>query len=206
LVIYPVSAQSGGQFCIQSFEDRNGNGVHDGGEPLIVRGVTASLQDVNGIIIATASLEDSPTAAQGFVCFQQLAGGQYTVTVASSVYNPTTADSFTSVISETGVPTVFEFGGQAIVSENIGTTTVGATLSSRAQVEGLVFGFIGAAVVVAVMIVLGVIVGYFVFRRRLSEARYIPVPGTGPMQAVRDTDSFPVAPYSDEDTGQHRPV
>jgi hypothetical protein len=32
-----AQAQSGGQFCVRAFEDRNGNQQHDGGEPFLTR-------------------------------------------------------------------------------------------------------------------------------------------------------------------------
>ncbi len=85
-----TNAQGNGQLCVRSFEDRNGNGQLDGGEPLLTRGVNVNLTNSSNITIASALLDQSPTAAQGVVCFPSLAPGQYTVTITSTEYTPTT--------------------------------------------------------------------------------------------------------------------
>src|SRR6185369_17943230 len=79
-----AAQQTGGQLCVRSFEDRNGNGKLDAGEPLLTRGVSINLLDAGGITVASALLDTSPTAAQGVVCFQFLASGQYSVEVTSA--------------------------------------------------------------------------------------------------------------------------
>ena len=60
-----VSAQTGGQFCVRSFEDRNGNSTLDPGEPLLTSGISANLLNAESVIVASALLADSPTAAPG---------------------------------------------------------------------------------------------------------------------------------------------
>ena len=60
-------AQSGGQLWVRSYEDRNANGVRDTGEPLLTRGVSVDLVNGDGIVIASALLDNSPNASQGLV-------------------------------------------------------------------------------------------------------------------------------------------
>src|SRR5262245_44586790 len=108
-VAQATAAQGNGQLCIRSFEDRNRNGQLDGGEPLLTRGVSVNLQDASGITIASALLDQSPTAAQGVVCFPSLAAGQYTVTITSADYTPTTPASITTAITDTGLPAVIQY-------------------------------------------------------------------------------------------------
>jgi hypothetical protein len=59
----PAAAQTGGQFCVRAFEDRNGSGARDGGEPLLTRGLAVNLLNAEGVTVASGLLESSPTAA-----------------------------------------------------------------------------------------------------------------------------------------------
>src|SRR5690349_845860 len=99
-------AQTGGRLWIRAFEDRNGNGTRDSGEPLLTRGISVDLLDANSVIIASALLDTSPNASQGLVGFQLLPPGQYSVIVTSADYTPTTVDTFTAEVSNAGVPQV----------------------------------------------------------------------------------------------------
>lgn len=189
-------AQGGGQFCVRSFEDRNNNADYDASEPFITRGVSANLMDANGVIIATASLESSPTAAQGIMCFQRLEAGQYTVTVTSAAYAASTSNVFTQEIGSDVA--VVDYGGRLIVAENTIVTTTNTTAqSSRTQVQGLLFGVIGAALVMGAMLVLGAFVYVLVFSKRLAAIR---------RQQYYMTSTGTMRPVNLEDTGQHRPV
>ena len=116
-------AQSGGQFCVRSFEDRNANGTIDAGEPLLTGGVSADLLNAENVVVASALLSESPTAAQGVICFQFLSPGQYTMIVTSADYAPTTPNTVTAAISEGTLPTVVEYGGQRMTVETAADST-----------------------------------------------------------------------------------
>ena len=107
-------AQTGGQFCVQAFEDRNANGQQDAGEPVLTRGVSMNLLNEQGIIIQSAMLENSPRASFGEYCFQLLPAGQYSVVVTSADYRATTPDTIAAAISESGTPALAQFGGQRV--------------------------------------------------------------------------------------------
>ena len=60
----PLLAQdSGGQLWVQAFEDRNGNGQHDAGEPFLTQGVSVDLLNADGVIVASATLDGAPYAS-----------------------------------------------------------------------------------------------------------------------------------------------
>jgi hypothetical protein len=188
--------QTGGQLCVRSFEDRNGNGKLDAGEPLLTRGVSVNLLDAGGITVASALLDESPTAAQGVVCFQFLEAGQYSVLVTSADFTATTPATVTTTIEEGSLPTVVEFGGQ-----RAGVPTVAAGGSSTIapqdedSVARVVISALGALVVVGGMVFLGVIVYALAFRGRRPppHAALDPRTTTGSMRAVqtRDTSEHP---------------
>lgn len=196
LIVSAGWAQSGGQVCVKSFEDRNANGILDIGEPLITTGITANLINETGIIINTQTLDDSPIAAQGFICFQNLAAGQYSISVTSSSHTPTTSNMFTTVVMESGIPPVFDFGAQVIVSDPaIQTASTVSDANSRAQLEGLFFGLIGAAIAMGAMAVIGVIVYALVFGKRLRElhqpAQQWNMPQAGPYSTPTPSGTMP---------------
>ncbi|MGV2435123.1 MAG UNVERIFIED_CONTAM: hypothetical protein LVT10_09825 [Anaerolineae bacterium] len=72
-------AQTGGQFCVRSFEDRNANALIDADESVLTRGVAVELLNQYNIVIASALLDNSPNSTDGIICFQQLPRGQYSV-------------------------------------------------------------------------------------------------------------------------------
>ncbi|MCB9451128.1 MAG: hypothetical protein H6672_06795 [Anaerolineaceae bacterium] len=186
-------AQSGGQLCVRAFEDRNGNGILDAGEPLLTRGVAMSLMDASGVTVATGLMDTSSTASQGVVCFQGLASGQYTVAVTSADFTATTPDLITTTVAEDGLPTVIEYGGRLPTA----ATTTTATTSTPAQptlsdeVLRWALASAGALIVVVGMGILGTFIYLFFFRNR---PRSIPAATdvsrtTGSMRAVRSRDT-----------------
>ncbi|MBI5670628.1 MAG: hypothetical protein HZC41_21765 [Chloroflexi bacterium] len=191
-----VAAQSGGQLCVRSFEDRNGNGTLDPGEPLLTRGVGVNLLDSSGVTIASSLLDTSPTAAQGVVCFQFLPAGQYSVVMTSADYTATTPDTITTTISDSGLPTVVEFGARLAATPTSAASPTGAQAvdTTRVAVSGM-----AALLVVGFMVFLGMIVFWSAFGRRAPvDARVT----TGSMRAVRDTGTAPRV----SDTGSMRRV
>ncbi|HEX2905653.1 MAG TPA: SdrD B-like domain-containing protein [Phototrophicaceae bacterium] len=177
-----AAAQSGGQLCVRSFEDRNGNGRVDGGEPLLTRGVGVNLLDTTGVTIASSLLDTSPTAAQGVVCFQFLPAGQYSVVITSADYTATTPDTITTSITDGGPPTVVEFGAKSVIIPTPAVTPAAEGVNQTA----LIFALIGGVVVVVLMAFLGLIVYWFAFgRRRAAQMDYRRT--TGSIPTVRDT-------------------
>ena len=164
-ILLPAAAQGGdGQFCVRSFEDQNANQKRDQGEVLLTSGVGADLIDESGVVVASALLADSPTAAQGVICFQFLPPGQYTIQVTSAEYQATTPDTMTVTLVGGELPAVLEFGAQSVaavvasVTESIPATGPDWQRIGRAA--------IGAIVALLVMQVLGLLIYALVFRGR----------------------------------------
>ena len=107
-------AQGGGQFCLRAFEDRNGNGSLEPGEPLLTAGVSAELRDAAGLVVASGLLDSSPMAAQGVICFQFLQPGEYTLVVSSAARAATGDTSFTQRIDEGALPILVDYGARQL--------------------------------------------------------------------------------------------
>lgn len=205
-IALPAAAQAGGQFCVRSFEDRNGNGTLDSGEPLLTRGISADLVNADSVIVASALLADSPTAAQGVICFQFLTPGDYTIVVASATYNPTTTNTFSASISEGTLPTVVTYGGQRISAAPAATPTGAGDLSAQLGADFLprvVISLLGALLVMAGMIVLGTLVYLLFFRGRQ------PYPAYDGPQTGSTSNTLPPVELDDDippDTDEIEPV
>lgn len=178
--MYGTAAQSGGQLCVRSFEDRNGSGTYDPDEPLLTRGVGVNLLDSSGVTIASSLLDTSPTAARGVVCFQFLPAGQYSVVMTSADYSATTPDTIATTVSETDV-TVVEFGARLAATP----TSAAAPASAQAvDTTRVLISGVGTLLAVGFMAFLGMVVYWLAFaRRQPANARAT----TGSMRAVRDT-------------------
>ncbi len=206
-----AAQSSGGQICIRAFEDRNGNAQQDPGEPLITRGISASLLSVNGVIIDSRLMEDSPNAAQGTLCFQRLAAAQYTVRVTSASYAPTTQAEYVTAITETGEPVVFSYGAQVIqaaapaVTGDAGNRFELSPEQQRSLLGRLLLSGLGAVVTMAVMGVIGVII-YVAFYRNSGDSggSAAPMSRRSPAQAAPSQTPFPgeEPPIHDDDTGR----
>jgi hypothetical protein len=170
-----VWAQSSGQVYVQAFEDRNGNGIRDAGEPLLTGGVAVNLMNADGVIVASALLDDSPNAARGLVGFQQMRAGDYTIDVTSAEFAATTEDTFTVTVSDSGVPPVLEFGAQRALDEAaLAEIAGGATdaLTRDAQILQVALSGGGAALTMCGMVVLGLIIYFATLHRALNRARH----------------------------------
>lgn len=185
-------AQTGGQFCLRAYEDRNGNSQFDSGEPFITRGVSADLLNGENIVVASALMDDSPNAAQGVICFQFLTPDQYSLTVTSADFTATTPDTFTASIGDGTLPTVVEYGAQRMAIAPAATSTSREILpvDQRNVLQRIVLSGLGSLLVVAGMIVLGVFIYLIAFRNRRAT---IPVPTrtptTGSIPTVKMTDT-----------------
>jgi hypothetical protein len=205
-----VHAQaSGGQFCVRAFEDTNANGKLDAGESLLTHGINVNLLNAQNVTIASALLDQSPTAAQGVVCFQFLAAGQYTIDISSAEYKATTPESITTTISDNGTPTVVEFGGQLLVpptssgDANVSVSTSAADEQTN-QLVRILIATAGTLVVIIGMGILGVIVYLLAFGRRQppSDVRRT----TGTMRPVTMSDTGKMDAVNVSDTGRIKKV
>ncbi len=197
----PVAAQTGGQFCVRAYEDRNANQQLDPGEPFITRDIAAALIDAGGIVIASALMDDSPTAAQGVICFQFLPAGQYSMQITSAVYVPTTPDTVTAAIGEGTLPTVVEYGARradtlAAAAAPTAAADAAFTLPASGPLR-IGLALLGALLVMALLAALGVLVYLLALRPRPAAraampampARRPPTTGAGtlpPVNAVSD--------------------
>lgn len=169
-----AQAQGGGQFCLRAYQDRNGNGMLDAGEPFITAGVSANLLNADNVVIASATLDDSPNAAQGVICFQFLEAGPYTLTVTSADYTATTADTMTATIAAGTLPTVMEYGAQRIEAAAAPTAVpaspLQALLDDPELPQRVVISTLGALLIMAGMVVLGGMIYLLAFRPRRQPA------------------------------------
>jgi hypothetical protein len=208
----PALAQTGGQVCVRGFEDRNANGILDGGEPLLTSGLSADLLNAGQIVVASALLDDSPTAAQGVICFQLLTPGQYSLVVTAAGYRATTPSTLTASITDGTLPTVMEFGARRLDAEATAQAPAAAPVSERDTLARIVLSLLGALVVMAATVVLGALVYMIVVRPR--PRRMTPVPAAGlPDFDMADTPSTPMSALKDippvdseADTDEIKPI
>jgi hypothetical protein len=184
-------AQSGGQLWIRLYQDLDGNGQRDVGEPLLTRGMAVALSDSTGAIIATALLDESPNSAQGLIGFQNLPAGTYTATLSSADFAPSGEPSFTRAIAADGIPAVVEFGVGPIVDTLPEPPAVRGLfglpiyLGERTQVARVALGILGASIVAAFMTALGV-AAYWLVARRNRPTTQVLATATAPLPTVKD--------------------
>lgn len=223
LMAVTAAAQSSGQVYIRAFEDRNGNGVRDEGEFVLTRGIAVNLLNQDGVVVASALLDDSPNAANGLVGFLQMRAGDYTIEVTSAEYTPTTDSTFTVTVSDTGLPPVLEYGAQLSLDSALPTTDAEAVtpLTTREdQIIQVALASGGALTVMCGMVFLGLLIYLLTLRRAMNRARRAdaarattmtmePVAaGTGQYPAARATGSHPptaTGQYPASSTERFRP-
>jgi uncharacterized membrane protein len=205
-------AQEGGQFCVRAFEDRNSNGTRDASEPFLTQGIAAELSNAQGVVIASAGLEDSPQSAAGVICFANLATGAYTLAVISADYTATTANTLAANITPGGVPTVLEFGGTLAAAQTATTPTATSLLDAlqlnnadgRSLVERVVIALLGALAIIAVMVIMGVFIWSAILRPRALK-RIKRATSTGQYRAVTREDMLSMyAPPSEDEPSVRR--
>jgi hypothetical protein len=186
-----VSAQdSGGQFWVQAFEDRNGDGAHNAGEPFLTRGVSVDLLNVDGVVMASATLDNAPYAAQGFIGFLYLAPGNYTAVISSPDLTPTTPARVDISITEDQSLVRVSFGAQREAFVETGTGGARSTIFNG-EIARLALAGFGAIVVVGIMGIIGLLVYTFVLRK------HAPVEvkrKTGAMRPVRVDETGEISP------------
>lgn len=205
MAAFPIQAQDG-QFCVQAFEDRDGDGQRDPGEPPITRGIGANLLNASGIVQQTALIDNAPTSAQGVICFLNLPDGQYTMTITSADYSATTLDNMTvDLDAETStLTTLFEFGAQRLNDPlaALDAETAEGELD-EATLERIIVAAIGALIVMVGTAFVGLILLAILRRGRMQRLRQ-QYGSSGPTDYRRatTTGSNPIIPPA-ADTGEY---
>lgn len=163
-----IQAQTTGMVCAMAFDDRDGSGSHDPGEPPITGGIGFSLQNEYAVTLETQLLEESEYAARGFVCFGGLEAGEYRIVMTSAQYQPTTATAFDAAVLPGEAPPRFDFGARP---QNPGVVADAAGLDQLDEAQLRSLGGIGLALagglaVAFVLLLLGLLLYLGVFRRR----------------------------------------
>lgn len=186
LVMLVLSAQaqdSGGQFWVQAFEDRNGDGAHNAGEPFLTRGVTVDLLNADGVVMASGTLDNAPYATQGFLGFLYLAPGTYTAVISSPDLTPTTATSVDVTISEEQNLVRVSYGAQREALVSASTTGVRSSILNG-EVARLALAVLGALMVIGIMGAIGVLIYALVLRKHAPPVD-VKRTTTGSMRPVR---------------------
>lgn len=105
-----LTAQDFGQICLLAYADWDENGARALDEPTLDRGIGAELLNAQGITIASRLLVDSPFAADGLLCFDQLAAGDYRLRLTSAAYAATTNRSGSATVVVGELPPRIEIG------------------------------------------------------------------------------------------------
>ncbi len=165
LVLPPLAAQDTGQVCVRCFADRDRDGLRDADEAAIAHGVGASLHDRADLTIAARLLEDSPFAADGLLCFDDLPAGDYRLRLTSAEFASTTAASFTASVSPGRAPPLLEFGVAPLFAETTSRGRAPIALDADA-IKALTQVLAVGLIVVALVAACGLTVAIFLFRRR----------------------------------------
>ena len=160
------TAQETGQICLRAFDDRNENGRLDDGEPPMMQGVGMNLLNGRGVTIASKRLDDSPSAARGLACFDDLPAGDYAVMLTSVDATAITSSAFDAAVAPGEAPFRFDFGLKPLTSRSDAAPPLALSAAS-----GLVFGLIASLMVGGLMLIIGLLIYAAVFRPRLLAAR-----------------------------------
>lgn len=159
------TAQETGQICIRAFDDRNENGRLDDGEPPMMQGVGMNLLNGRGVTVASKRLDDSPSAARGLACFDDLPAGDYAVMLTSVDATAITSSAFDAAVAPGEAPFRFDFGLKPLTSRNAAAPPLALSAT------GVVFGLIASLMVGGLMLIIGLLIYAAVFRPRLLAAR-----------------------------------
>ena len=179
-----LRAQDTGQICALAYADSNGDGARAANEPAVSHGVGASLLDSASVTIAAKLLEDSPYAADGLLCFDNLEAGEYLVLLTSAEFAATSDASFEAAVVPGAAPYRFDYGvsGLHSVAPAGGLATVESV--DEKAVIGLVFALIGSLLVVFIMLLVGALLYLFYFRRRWSRIQPGRMPPAASLPAI----------------------
>jgi hypothetical protein len=154
-----------GQIWVQVYDDRDGDGALDPGEPPITRGAVLTLLDESGVIVATARLDDSAEAVRGRVGIADAAPGSYTleVTLADAAF--TTSNRFSPTI-RAGEGASFAVGVRRLTADGRSS----ALPPERARRARIALAGAGAAVSAGAMFAVGWLVYAAALRPRVRAA------------------------------------
>jgi len=166
MMALPAFAQdTGGQLWVQAFEDRNGNGQHDPGEPFLTHGVSVDLLNGDGVVMASGTLDNAPFASQGFIGFLYLAPGKYTAVITSPDLTATTPDRVDVTITAGEAPVTVPFGAERAAADTSSAASGSASFLNSQLARVALAGF-GALIVIGLMGGIGVLIYALVLARR----------------------------------------
>ena len=160
-----AAAQETGQICVRSFDDRDRNGLRDADEGAVAHGVGASVHKLDGVTIGAALLEDSPFAADGLLCFDDLPAGDYRLRLTSAEFASTTATAFEAAVRPGSAPPLLEFGLTPLFDGAESRGRAPFALDADA-IDALTRVMAGGLIVIASLAVCGLAMAVFLFRRR----------------------------------------
>lgn len=184
VMVTHLLAQETGQVCVRSFEDRDGDGLRDPDERTIARGVSAGLRNRAGVTIASRLLEDSPFAADGLLCFDRVLAGDYQIALRSAEFSNTTSAVFEASVSPGEAPALVEFGLQPLqMAEASGASR---TVIDAALVDAVLRGLAGGLILITLMSLIGLLLYFAFFLRRLTRVRAKPYRARPSGDALRE--------------------
>ena len=143
-------AQDRGQICLSAYADEDGDGRRAPTELPLTRGVAASLLNADELTLASQLLADSPYAADGMLCFDQLLAGDYQLIISSSAFSPTSPARAEARVQPGAPPAHIVFGAKPLTAAQSAIPRLDAAATS-----GLAIVFAGLATGVALVSLLG---------------------------------------------------
>lgn len=183
-------AQDTGQVCVQSYGDSDADGIRDADEMSVTQGIGAGLSNAAGVTITSRLLEDSPFAARGMICFEQLLAGEYQITMTSAEYAGTAATTFAASVNPGAAPALIEYGVRPLQGAS-GEAALGFSLDAEAA-EALAIALIGSMIVGAVMSLIGLLIFLLIFIRRRRRASPAPTVRDMPPLSASVADADPL--------------
>ena len=168
-----ATSQEGGQICVMSFEDRNGNGRFDENEPPVTQGIAVNAQSALGITVATKLLEASSYVAPGLLCLDDLPRGEYQLHLTSALYQATTDSAYSALVAPGMAPARLDFGVVALPLAAVAPQAASDQLSAQQMqgLRGMGIGLIASILISLLMLLIGGLIFILLFHRRLNSMR-----------------------------------
>ena len=109
-----MQAQDSGQVCARIYADHDENGRRGSGEPLISESLSVELLDAQGATVAAGLLAESPLAAEGILCFEGLANGDYNLRLTSAAFVGTGAPVVSAKVEVGSPPPLLDMGARPL--------------------------------------------------------------------------------------------
>ena len=144
-----------GRICVTAFNDANQNGMREPMEPLLPD-VVASLLNEQAVAVATYATDGQNEPH----CFDALAPGTYTVTFEGGLATPTGPESFAVTLAAGQlVPAQAQYGAlPGAVPITTRPATANRPLSTEDLLLRVALALVGAALIVVLMAIIGVII------------------------------------------------